>query len=193
MVDRSIDAVLLIDATNAFKTLNRAVALHNISIVCPAIATFVINTYRLPVRLFVTGGQELKSSEGTTQGDPLSLSIYGISLIPLMLALQNTSNTKQCWLADDASGTGSIKDVLKWWQPLEKMGPVFGYHPNALKCWLIVKPNKYEEAMEAFQNTGINVTTEGRRHLGTALGSRDFVEDYVNEKAEQWVEEVIKL
>ena len=110
-----------------------------------------------------------------------------------MLALQNTSNAKQCWLADDASGAGSIKDVLKWWQSPEKMGPMFGYHPNALKCWLIVKPNKYEEAMEAFQNTGINVTTEGRRHLGAALGSRDFLEDYVNEKAEQWVEEVIKL
>ena len=87
------DAVLLIDATNAFNMLNRAAALHNISILCPTIATFVINTYRLLVRLFVTGGQELKSSEGTTQGDPLSMSIYGISLIPLMLALQNTSNT----------------------------------------------------------------------------------------------------
>ena len=173
------DAVLLIDATNAFNTLNRAAVLHNISVLCSTIATFVINTYRLPVRLFVTGGQELKSSEGTTQGDPLSMSIYGISLIPLILALQNTSNTKQCWLADDASGAGSIKDVLKWWQSLEKMGPMFGYHPNALKCWLIVKPNKYEEAMEAFQNTGINITTEGRRHLGAALGSRDFL-DYVN-------------
>ena len=60
------DAVLLIDATNAFNTLNTAAALHNISILCPTIATFAINTYRRPVRLFVAGGQELKSSEGTT-------------------------------------------------------------------------------------------------------------------------------
>ena len=35
--------------------------------------------------------------------------------------------------------------------------------------------------------------TEGRRHLDAALGSRDFLEDYVNDKVEQWVEEVIKL
>ena len=167
------NAALLIDPTNAFNMLNRAATLHNISILCPIIATFVINTYRLPVTIFVTGGQELKSSEGTT----LSMSIYGISLIPLMLALLNTSNTKQCWLADDASGAESIKDVLNWWQSLEKMGPMFGCHPNTLKCWLIVKPNKYEEAMEAFQNTGINVTTKGCRHLGAALGSRDFLED----------------
>ena len=38
------DAVLLIDSTNAFNTLNRAPALHNISILCPTIATFVIHT-----------------------------------------------------------------------------------------------------------------------------------------------------
>ena len=44
------DDVLLIDAINAFNTLNRAAALHNISILCPTIATFVINTYRLSVR-----------------------------------------------------------------------------------------------------------------------------------------------
>ena len=40
--------------------------------------------------------------------------IYRMSLIPLMLALHNTSNAKQCWLADDAGGAGFIKDVLKW-------------------------------------------------------------------------------
>ena len=73
------------------------------------------------------------------------------------------------------------------------MGPMFGYHPNAIKYWLIVKPNKYEEAMEAFQNTGINVTTEGHRHLGAALGSRNFLDDYVKNKVEQWVEEVDNL
>ena len=32
------------------------------------------------------------------------MSIHGMSLIPLILSLQNTSNTKQCCLADNASG-----------------------------------------------------------------------------------------
>ena len=39
------DAVLLVDASNDFNTLNLAAALHNIRIVCPAVATFAINTY----------------------------------------------------------------------------------------------------------------------------------------------------
>ena len=51
-------------------------AMHNIfdtddtdAILCPTIATYTINTYRLSTRLFVVGGQKLKSSEGTMQGN----------------------------------------------------------------------------------------------------------------------------
>ena len=47
------DAVLLIDASNAFNSLNRAAALHNTRILCPSISTYAINTYREPARLFV--------------------------------------------------------------------------------------------------------------------------------------------
>ena len=41
------------------------------------IATDAINTYRGPSRLFIVGCQELKSCEGTTQGDPSSLTEIG--------------------------------------------------------------------------------------------------------------------
>ena len=51
------DAALLIDASNAFNSLNRAAALHNVRVICPAIAIYVINTYRAPARLFVFGGK----------------------------------------------------------------------------------------------------------------------------------------
>ena len=33
------DAVLLMDASNAFNTINQAAALHNIRVLCPALAT----------------------------------------------------------------------------------------------------------------------------------------------------------
>ena len=67
---KNADAVLLIDASNAFNSLNRASALHNVAVLCPTLAIYVTNTYRAPARHFVTGGKELKSAEGTTQGDP---------------------------------------------------------------------------------------------------------------------------
>jgi len=33
----------------------------------------------------------------------------------------------------------------------------------------------------------------GQRHLGAVLGSREYLEEYVNEKVEEWVSEVVKL
>ena len=55
------DAVLLIDESNAFNSLNRAAALHDIRVLCPSIATYAINTYREPARLLIVGGQELRN------------------------------------------------------------------------------------------------------------------------------------
>ena len=43
--EEETDAVLLIDASNAFNALNRAAALHNIRVLCPPIATYATNTY----------------------------------------------------------------------------------------------------------------------------------------------------
>ena len=65
--------------------------------------------------------------------------------------------------------------------------------PNVKKCWLIVKPCKEEAARKGFAGTAINVTTEGHKHLGAALGSRSHLEEYVNEKVVDWVSEVTKL
>jgi len=92
------DAVLLIDASNAFNTLNRAATLHIIRVLCPTLASYVINTYRQPACLFITGGEELIPAEGTTQGDPLSMGLYATSLQPLIRRLLVSSAAKQCWL-----------------------------------------------------------------------------------------------
>ena len=61
------EAMLLVDATNAFNILNRKAALHNIGVICPSISTVLNNTCSKPARLFVTGGVEILSLEGTTQ------------------------------------------------------------------------------------------------------------------------------
>ena len=89
------DAALLVDASNAFNSLNRAAALHNVRVICLIIAIYAINTYRAPARLFIIGEKELKSSEGTTQGDPLAMSLYAISLQTLITLLSVRNSAKQ--------------------------------------------------------------------------------------------------
>ena len=128
------DAILLINASNAFNALNRTAALHNTGILCPTMAAYAINTYRLPSRLLIVGGQKLKLSEGTTQGDPLSMALYAISLQPLIAHLHVASSPKQCWYADDASGAGSTTQLKKWWDTLTEIGPGYGYYPT-VACW----------------------------------------------------------
>ena len=187
------DAVLLIDASNAFNALNRAAALHNIRVLCPPIATYAINTYREPARLFIIGGKEINSAEGTTQGDPLAMGIYAISLQPLITRLGISNDLKQCWFADDASGAGSLEDIKRWWDVLTEAGPDLGYYPNAKKCWLITKPDKKDHAKAIFEGTAINISTQGQKHLGAALGSRAYLEEYVDGKVEEWVSQVVKL
>ena len=115
-------------------------------VICPALATFAINTYRAPSRLFVTGGKEFISAEGTTQGDPLAMSMYALSLQPLISHLQAVSQAKQCWFADDATGCGSLQDIRLWWDELIVAGQDLGYYPNTGKCWLVLKPDKEETA-----------------------------------------------
>ena len=64
------DAVLLIDAEIAFNSINRKVMLHNLKFICPIIATYILNCYAIPSRLFIASGGEILSIEGITQGDP---------------------------------------------------------------------------------------------------------------------------
>ena len=69
----------------------------------------------------------------------------------------------------------------------------FGYFPNIKKCWLTIKPEREQAARKVFRDTAINVTIEGDKHLGAALGSRSFLEEYVGEKVDELVNEVTKL
>ena len=57
----------------------------NFICICPALAKVLNNTYQAPIRLFVQGGEEIKSCEGTTQGDPLAMAMYMLAIVGLLL------------------------------------------------------------------------------------------------------------
>ena len=73
------------------------------------------------------------------------------------------------------------------------IGPDFGYFPNDRKCWIIAKPAKEESFSEAFKDTSINVTVQGQKHLGTVIGSREYLEEYVSEKETNWINDIAQL
>ena len=94
------------------------------------------------------------------------------------------------WYADDASACGEVSHLRLWWDQLSLLGPHFGYFPNASKTWLVVKEQYLNHAQLLFSNTCVNVTKDGRPHLGAAIGSTAFVAQYVSNKITTWISEL---
>jgi len=80
--------------------------------------------------LFIDGRQ-LLSTERTTQGDPLTMVMYAISVLPLINALHEC-DVNQTWFADDATAGGSLNDLCGWWSKFVILGPAYGYSVNLL-------------------------------------------------------------
>ena len=146
--DKECEAVLLVDASNAFNTLNREAVMHNIGILCPTLTTFVQNTYRQLAHLILSDRSTITSEEGTTQGDPTAMTMYALGLVALqeIISLKNT-RAKYVAYADDLIEAGDIKALRKWWDNITQHGPPLGYKPNAAKPSLIVK-NEHKELAE---------------------------------------------
>ena len=185
------EAILLVDASNAFNCLNRETALRNTLRLCPSLGRVLINTYRSDIDLYIDGECFL-SREGTTQGDPLAMAMFAVSTLPLIWEL-NHVHTKQVWYADDATVGGSLPHIRGWWERLQEIGPMYGYYPNASKSWLLVKEQHLHKATDIFHGTDVSITSEGRSVLGSPVGTCAFVDKFVDEKIVVWSNELMAL
>ena len=59
--------------------------------------------------------------------------------------------------------------------------------------WLIVNEEYLPEGKALLANMEVNIISDGKCHLGAALGSRSFAESYVKCKVSRWIETVKKL
>ena len=60
----------------------------------------------------MSDGGEVLSKEGTTQGDPLGMAMFSLSMVPLITKLmEETEATFQVWFADDATGVGTLVNL----------------------------------------------------------------------------------
>ena len=154
-------------------------------------STYIRNCYQRPSRLFITGGGEITSAEGATQGDPLDMSAYGFGITPLFQLIRN--DIKQAVFADDLSGAHKLHTLRKWWDNIETYGPSLGYYPNASKSWLLVKPHLLSEAERVVHGTEINITMEGRKHFGGFVGTRETEEQYASKNINDLAKQIVTL
>ena len=108
-----LEGVLLVDARNGFNELSRKAAFWTVWHEWPEGSRFAFNCYRHAATVVLrraNGEAEfLLSWEGVIQGDPLSMIIYGIALVPLArLCCLSVRDLVHVWYADDAALAGPL-------------------------------------------------------------------------------------
>ena len=185
---------LLIDASNGFNELNRHMMLWTIRHEWPAGARFAFNCYKywspLVLRGHSGGFSCLFSKEGITQGDPLSMVLYGLALLPLIRHLHSEHpHAAQQWYADDAGVAGSFDALQQYFASLQELGPKYGYYPSASKCILIVAPEHIASASESFADSQFQIKP-GARYLGGFIGSQEAYTSWIGDKISFWTDAI---
>ena len=111
--------------------------------------------------------------------------MYSLATRKLIEQLRDAApDTVQVWFAGDSADAGKISSIHTWWEKLKELGPAYGYYPNAAKTWLILKsPDLQDRAEELFGPDGVNITCEGKRHIGAVIGTEEFKEAFVKKKS----------
>ena len=181
-------AILLIDAKNAFNSLNRDLALKNIEVLCPSLYLALSNSYKTPSNLYVSH-KVLQSREGTTQGDPLAMAMYGLAILPLIEKVSD-DNLIQKWYADDGNAAGSVEALKVLLSNLKLHGPSFGY--NVIKCHLITKAEVVSDAKNVFKGEEVDII-DGSRVLGSVIGNVDSCRQYIEDQKQNYLRILQKL
>ena len=154
---------------------------------------FLFNTYRGYAALFLQGSSDyLLSKEGVTQGDPLSMMLYAVAILPLIRSLKNSKRWTQNWYADDSACVATLPSLHAWFSQLLSSGPAFGYLPQPVKTVLVVSPSYLNQAASLSSDLGIKVVS-GSRFLGGFVGECSMASDFVAQKVKMWVDCVQRL
>ena len=148
-------------------------------------AVYTYNCYSTALRLFVQGGKEISSAEGTTQGDPIAVDI---ALLLQMIKSDDAQDVRDVAFADDLCGAGKLVQLRSWWDNIVVHGPHLGYYPRANNCWLIVKPH-LEETAKIMLEPIVRISSNGHKYLGGYIGLEEGKAEYVRSLVTRWCDQ----
>ena len=135
---------------------------------------FAFNCYRHWSQLLLHHPGEppvtILSREGITQGDPLSMVLYSITLVPLTEELRVADlGLLSTIYADDAVFDGLARQSAQLLKMLSKRGPDRGYLPDPAKSLFISDtPGQEEAGRRVFAAEGLVLKlVSGSIYLGT--------------------------
>ena len=189
---------VLVDARNGFNELNRANMLWTVRHLWSKGARFAFNCYKRQSRLYLRHRTShkcsiLRSKEGVTQGDPLSMVLYGLAMTPLGRRLRELHPTvTQPWYADDCSLHGRASAVRKVLIDLQFLGPSKGYFPEPDKSVLVCPQPDLTAATAQLHDLPLKHAT-GARYLGGFIGDKDAMSTWLEPKIAHWQQCVDQL
>ena len=136
------------------------------------------------------------SIEGVTQGDLLSMVLYGITLVPLAKEIKAADpGLLLPFYVDDVAFDGLERRTAQLLNLLMKRRPDRGYLPEPAKYLFILDTMAQEEAAKRkFDLEGIDLNfISGSRYLGAYIGPQDQLEAWVKPQVEAWAHRVIVL
>ena len=95
------------------------------------------------------------------------MAMHAIGTKPLIDRLNGIA--KQVWYADDSAAGSTVANIRRWWDGLVEVGPLYGYHPNSSKTHILTKPEHEDSVNDAFKDTDITISTEGKGYLEELL------------------------
>ena len=105
----------------------------------------------------------------------------------------NHLSAKEVAFADDFTVAGKLTSIRDYWGKLTVLGPKYGYFAKASKSYLIVKEDKLGEARNIFNDSTVNITIEGKKHLGAVIGSNEYREEYGKDLVNDWNNQLVLL
>ena len=186
------------DANNGFNELNRKAMLWTVRHLWAAGSRFSFNCYRHAAMLLIIRDDGkpaniLLSREGVTQGDPLSMILYGVALAPLIRLLKTEVPTVvQGWYADDGGMAGMGRQVKRSIELLLRHGEQFGYYLNTGKSICITRPEDLPKAREFFKAWKLDFVT-GYRYVGGFIGAEEERDEWLEPKIDAWEQGVKDL
>ena len=185
--------LLLVDATNVFNSVNRLAVLWNARVLWPRCSTYLFNTYwGYAALLLQDDSKSLLSKEVVTQGDPLSMMLYAVAVLPLIRSLKAPGKWTQNWYTNDSSCIADLGYLRAWYEKLSCRGPNYGYHPEPSKAVLVVGPSDVQQASALFSDLGLIVVSGGHFLVGF-IRKPSLVANFVSDKVQLWSRFVKRL
>ena len=119
--------------------------------------------------------------------------MYAVAITQLIHQLED-DGIKQTWYADDAKAGESLNCLKAWWDHIVELGPNYGYFPNAVKTWLIVKkktPGRIQGQIQRLKNINHNRWQDILEPL--LVHPNLSLAIYIQHKVTEWVNEIEHL